>query len=53
MVSSTELEADKKDLHVFVEQSNRDRVERENEEKRLIREKKEREDKEQALDNEI
>lgn len=38
---------------MFVQQSNKDRLDRENEEKRLIREKKDREEKEQALDNEI
>jgi hypothetical protein len=38
---------------LFVQQSNKDRLDRENEEKRLIREKKDREEKEQALDNEI
>lgn len=38
---------------MFVQQSNKDRLDRENEEKRLIREKKDREEREQALDNEI
>ena len=51
--SAQELEIDKRDLHLFVEQSNRDRIEKENEEKRLVKEKKDKEDKEHALNSEI
>ena len=51
--SALELETDKKDLHLFVEQSNKDRVEKENEEKRLIKERKDKEEKEYALNSEI
>jgi hypothetical protein len=38
---------------LFVEQSNKDRIEKENEEKRLVKEKKDKEDKEHALNSEI
>ena len=51
--SAQELEIDKRDLHLFVEQSNRDRIEKETEEKRLVKEKKVKEDKEHALNSEI
>ena len=51
--SAQELEIDKRDLHLFVEQSNKDRIEKENEEKRLVKEKKDKEDKEHALNSEI
>lgn len=51
--SAQELEIDKRDLHLFVEQSNKDRIEKENEEKRLFKEKKDKEDKEHALNSEI
>lgn len=51
--SAQELEADKRDLHLFVEKSNKDRIEKEQLEKQLIKDKKEKEDKIYALNSEI
>lgn len=51
--SGLELETDRRDLMSFVEKSNNDRKEKEFEEKRLLREKKLKEDKETALNIEI